>query len=260
MYRMINIPLINKHFADLNPIDAGFERCVPNKSFGPYVRDYYLLHYIYKGSGIFKCPCGRFEVKKEQAFLIKPGEVTKYTADSDDPWEYCWIGFRGSLAEKFASLPPVIKLAPTYFYGIKELTQSAMTAKEEYLCARLFDIYCAIFGSRAENIPYEKQIKNYINANYMQKINMSDISSLTGLERSYLSRIFKKAEGMSPQEYLISLRLKKAKEFIENGYNISETALLCGYSDVFSLSKAFKKHLSLTPSEYKKSLSQHKTP
>ena len=71
-----------------------------------------------------------------------------------------------------------------------------------------------------------------------------------------MTRVFKKSEGVSPQEYLIRLRLKRGREFIEKGFNVSETATMCGFSDVFSFSKAFKKQLGVSPSGYLASLSE----
>ena len=252
----INIPLVNKHFKDLNPLDAGWEICSPEKSFGPNVRDYYLIHYIYKGSGIFECPSGVFKVGRGQAFVIKPGEVTTYTADKENPWEYGWIGFKGEYAEKFGELAPVITLGLSHFSGLRELSKVVSSTKEEYLCARLFDIYNEIFDFGTEEISYVKQVKNYIRTNYMKKISIEEIAGLVGLDRSYMTRIFKKAEGISPQEYLIQLRIKRGKEFVEKGFNISETAAMCGYSDVFSFSKAFKKQLGISPSGYLNLLSE----
>ena len=50
----INIPLENElGHKDLYPLYYGYENCLPGKSFGPAVREKYLIHYIVSGSGVF---------------------------------------------------------------------------------------------------------------------------------------------------------------------------------------------------------------
>ena len=50
---MVNLLLTNRGLHDLNPIDAGNERCKPTQSFGPFVRTYTLIHYVRSGKGVF---------------------------------------------------------------------------------------------------------------------------------------------------------------------------------------------------------------
>ena len=46
--------LDNLHMADINPRICGVEACAPGHSFGPAVREYFLLHYVVRGKGIFR--------------------------------------------------------------------------------------------------------------------------------------------------------------------------------------------------------------
>ena len=94
-------------FHELNPLFAGYDRCSPGHSFGPTVREYYLIHYIFEGRGTYWTEGKEYVLSAGECFLIKPGQVTRYQADMEDPWYYVWIGFEGSLAEEFEQLPPV---------------------------------------------------------------------------------------------------------------------------------------------------------
>ncbi len=71
-------------------------------------------------------------------------------------------------------------------------------------------------------------------------------------DRSYLSRLFKKRYGVSVQDFLVDVRLSKAAEFLRKGNNVSISAKLVGYEDVFNFSKMFKKKYGMSPKEYKK--------
>ena len=85
----------------------------------------------------------------------------------------------------------------------------------------------------------------------MEKIKIEEIAASIGLNRKYLSRIFKQKTGLSMQEFLIKKRLTEAKKLIERGYNVGEAGMLCGYGDAFAFSKAFKSFFGESPKAYK---------
>ncbi len=51
---------------------------------------------------------------------------------------------------------------------------------------------------------------------------------------------------------MIEKRLSEAKKLIERGYNVGEAGMLCGYSDTFAFSKAFKSFFGVSPKAFKK--------
>ena len=102
---------VNKNLCDLNPMLYGRENCSPGHSFGPSVRTYTIIHYVESGKGTLYKYGNAYPVKAGEAFVILPHEVTTYTADSDEPWVYRWIGFDGALSTKVGELPPVIKIS-----------------------------------------------------------------------------------------------------------------------------------------------------
>ena len=87
--------LDNLHMADINPRICGVEACAPGHSFGPAGREYFLLHYVVRGKGIFRRGKREYTLQAGEIFVIRPGEVTYYEADMRDPWEYMWVAFDG---------------------------------------------------------------------------------------------------------------------------------------------------------------------
>ena len=71
---------------DLSLSFYGYEECTPNYSFGPAIRDTYVLHYITKGKGQFHYNGKIVDLKTGDFFLLKPDELTFYQANSQDPW------------------------------------------------------------------------------------------------------------------------------------------------------------------------------
>ena len=86
-----------------------------------------------------------------QAFLILPGELTTYTADSADPWHYCWIGFDGMLSAAFSRLEPVMTLPGELFAPIIN-TVPGEGAPEYRLAAMLFGLYDRLLGNTGNRI------------------------------------------------------------------------------------------------------------
>jgi YesN/AraC family two-component response regulator len=70
----------------------------------------------------------------------------------------------------------------------------------------------------------------------------------------YISKIFKEETGESPINYLIKIRLEKAKEILlnENSGSIKSIANHVGYDDVYHFSKLFKKYYGISPLYFKK--------
>lgn len=96
-------------------------------------------------------------------------------------------------------------------------------------------------------------IVEFINYNYMSELSLDIISQSMYLSPMYISKIFKDETGDSPINYLIKLRLHKAKEaLIEGQSSIKDIAHSVGYSDVYHFSKLFKKYYGCPPSVFKK--------
>ncbi|HKL99609.1 MAG TPA: AraC family transcriptional regulator [Mobilitalea sp.] len=100
------------------------------------------------------------------------------------------------------------------------------------------------------------RIINYLNENYDQKISLDQIAHNMYLSPVYISKIFKEETGESPINYLIKIRLEKARAILFNGTggSIKNIANLVGYDDVYHFSKLFKKYYGISPLYYKKSL------
>ena len=66
-------------------------------------------------------------------------------------------------------------------------------------------------------------------------------------------RRFKAAIGVSPKEYLLKLRMDKAKHLLlEKSANIREIAYVCGFENEYYFSSCFKKSVGLSPSEFRR--------
>ena len=99
---------------------------------------------------------------------------------------------------------------------------------------------------------YAKHAMEYITNHYNERLKINELADYIGVNRSYLASNFKKTFGCSPQEFLVNLRMEKAKVLLKKqDLSISEVANVVGYTDQLAFSKAFKKHFGSSPSTYK---------
>lgn len=182
-------------------------------------------------------------------FIIPPDTLFYFQADSENPWEYTWLCFDGEYAKRLNTLKsPVLPIDGTYFSNLLEC-KNYTGMEAEYLSSRLWLIFSQIF--KQQKYDYVAVARDYITTNYMRKINIEYIADNIGINRKYLARIFKEATGQSMRDFLVDLRMQKARGLIINQkYNISTTASMVGYDDPFTFSRQFKKHFGHPPSYY----------
>jgi two-component system response regulator YesN len=109
-----------------------------------------------------------------------------------------------------------------------------------------------LFKQETEKKPI-RQVKTYIEENYNQDVNLNSLSRLVYLNPIYLSSMFKQETGVSITDYIIEVRLKKAKELLaDTPMFIGEIASAVGYKDTRYFSKLFLKHVGIKPTEYRK--------
>lgn len=94
---------------------------------------------------------------------------------------------------------------------------------------------------------------HYIQEHYTEELSVEDIAEKVSLSKYHFSRIFREQTGCSPHQYLISFRIRKARELImETGLSIESIGLQCGFSSASHFIRAFKKEMDFTPASYRK--------
>lgn len=131
------------------------------------------------------------------------------------------------------------------------------TLKELHLllCAKLHRYFEQLKTDSGEN-PVVFQIKEYIRLNYSSpSLSVPDVSEYVHLSPSYVCTIFKNETGQTLNKYLTDYRIKISKQFLEDPrYKITDISSKVGYSDGNYYSKAFKKLVGLSPSEYREKM------
>ncbi len=267
----------NEQFLDLRPYQYGWEECAPLHSFGPFVRNHYLFHYIISGRGTLYSHTSHDDIHEyslgpNQAFLICPGQINLYTADEADPWKYVWIEFDGMRAEDSLLQAGLDQDRPIYNPRTVEegerLRDQMLYFSEHagrsplHLVGRLslfldelieFSDSRQDVSQRSQRDFYINEAVVYIQQNCHRELTVDEVAGFCKLNRNYFSRKFKEVVGCTPQEFLIRQRLTNAAELMQlTNLPIKTIAAQCGYPNQFHFSQAFKKYYGLPPREWRK--------
>jgi AraC-like DNA-binding protein len=100
-----------------------------------------------------------------------------------------------------------------------------------------------------------KQVINYIQQNYNQKITIRDLAGLVHMSEGYFHRFFRQLTRQTPVDYINYYRVQKAAGFLKSGdQKIAEIALDLGFDNFSYFSALFKKYMNQTPWEYRTNL------
>lgn len=239
----------------VEPVNCGFEICKAGHTFGPYIRKNYLLHFILEGEGTFYKGGQTFRLHVGDLFVICPEEVTTYSASTDVPWQYAWMEFRAEQTLPFLDVPVILQ-APVrqIFEQIRELPQRK--DPDGLLFALTYELLWRLSQSDPVSRPrqnsYAAYAKTYLDTTYMRQISIQQIADELHIDRRYLTILFREAYGMPPQTYLMQLRLNQARDFLNQGYAVTEAAAMAGFSDLSNFSRQYKAAFGLNPSRQRK--------
>lgn len=100
------------------------------------------------------------------------------------------------------------------------------------------------------------RILSYIQANYLNNINLVSISNELNISPFYLSRVFSNSTGLRLDKYINELRINYANHLLAfTNKQITEIAFECGFETLRTFNRAYKSITSLTPREYRKEYS-----
>ena len=98
--------------------------------------------------------------------------------------------------------------------------------------------------------PAIRRAREYLESRFSEAISLSDLAAVVGLSPFYLARSFDRQIGVPPHSYLEGVRIRKARELLDQGAELADTAIAVGYSDQSHLTRRFKRFLGITPGQY----------
>lgn len=235
------------------------------------IREYVFI-YCMDGKGWYSLGGRKFEVNKDQYFILPPGEAHEYGASDAQPWTIYWIHFRGVLAQFYAGdchapndVKPGMKsrinnrinLFEEIFHTLNssyaiESLRYAMATFQHYLASLRYlqqyrDAACNSNSGDVVNMTI-----HFFEENLERHLTLKDISESVNLSASRLSALFRQKIGYSPLSYFILLKVKKACELLDTtDMKINQVGSKLGFEDPYYFSRQFSKVMGMSPKSYR---------
>ncbi len=290
---MINITthFLNKDFFEENEKLRAFF-CVAHREKDIHSHEFWELAYVYEGRGKNHTD-NTENIKEGDFLLIKPGakhSITSLPQKDGSQTRVCNCIFTqeyfktiekeySSVAELqgyvlydmiISDAPFCIRLSDDNAQNIRHLMwliaheYNHFTVGSEFIMKHaIIDLLISItrlyeykikkaVPSVSKNAEIDELMK-YMRSNFAYKLSLEFLAAHVHLSREYLSRYFKQYTGKTISEFLLEIRMSRAKEMLRtSSYSVSDIGTYCGYPSVTNFQKAFKKYVGIPPSVYRK--------
>ena len=251
--------------------EFGYQEAEPNYAFKER-RENIIIHYILNG----KCTVQmdgqeKLTLHKGQAVIIRKKVSYQCVADESLPCTRFWMALDGENVDealnRIESGTAVISGVDVIEMenGAKKLYKALRSGMDmafltlSQACGALDGLAKGVArnGETGRSRDTDKQrilqaVKRYIDSRLDSKISVQELAYKFGYERSYLYRIFMEENGISPQKYIVSWRIQKAKRLLmETDLPISQIASQVGYESYASFTKIFIKETGETPGGFR---------
>jgi len=242
------------------------------------VLDEFQFVYISSGTGRFESKfTSPVRVEPGNAFLLFPGVWHRYTPDSETGWREHWIGFNGEVAlrwrqSRFISPKnPLLKISAedTVLAVFSRVMQSIRTNRPalQQIMAGATSYLLGLFYSAQQAQPAAQAHQSnaielaiaHIHTEFARDLNMMHLAEEIGVSYSWFRSTFVAHTGLSPHQYLLELRLVRARNLLaETNLSVKEIAMQTGFEDEHYFSRLFRRKMNLTPGQFRGRSRRHK--
>ncbi len=246
---------------------TGVERQIPgvfrvSRDCSPYCE----IFCIQSGKGTLTYAGREWEMKENQIVILPSGEGHSYSSNPQFPLAKTWVEFYGGDSERI-SKHIVSKFGPlidsqTYNTVCDRLSalQQRLMIDERYIpSVEIYEILItllqssnndALVGGAKEAL---KKVEAYIDAHLIDTIRNEQLASICNVSVQYLTKMFKKRYGQTPQAYIMNRRLFKSKYLlIKTSLPIEQIAETLGFWNDGHFISRFKEKEGITPAKYRK--------
>lgn len=235
---------------------------------------FYNMMLIYDGEAEFICNDKKFYGSKGDLVFYRPGDLRMAHTFSHNPIKcfavdflYCcpvFLNNEWNFQHPELPFEYIQKIDDNYLFSrlidlfslltrLSISDKNMITIKERSVFSEILTLLVQYKETKEYSYSIIKKVDkviSYMAENYSQNITLKMLSDYINVSPSYLVNIFKKVTGRSTIDYLINIRINKAKSLLRAGFTVSETSKLVGFNDIFYFSKAFKKYEGISPSQY----------
>ena len=259
--------VIEKRFSLEMPLELGVFYCgkrmnTPDHKCGPKTWDHYIFVLVNSGNAVLYGETNQ-KLNAHDLLIMFPGERIHYEAVGS--WSIQWVGVCGNRLDLFlkelgfSPKKPIMRVERYYdvqdcLNRIYDAVDDSSSAGKLYSTSLLYE-FMALLICQNQPDPCEDYVlkaAQFMKHHYSHPISVCSIAEKLHINAAYFSRVFTKEMGISPKQYLMTLRLDCAKELLKNStISIGEVAYSSGFSDRLYFSKLFCKKTGMSPRQYR---------
>jgi AraC family transcriptional regulator len=256
---------------DRAPISVSDYRCVaaPGEAPFPECHDAFSISYVRKGSFGYRTPAGDFELVAGSVLIGRPGDEYLCTHDhvhGDECLSFrlspAWIDEIGGTGDRFATrgVPPLPELMV-----LGELAQAAAEGRTDVgldeaglaFASRFVELAAGRATTAVEAAPRDRrravETALWIDAHSHRPIDLEGAASEAGLSPFHFLRVFSKVLGVTPHQYLVRSRLRRAARLLaDDERSITDVAMEVGFADLSNFVRTFRRAAGISPGRFAK--------
>ena len=187
----------------------------------------------------------------DTAILLPKGATYSLHGDSDGFFPVINFECTGLSCDEIMVIP--LRNASPCINLFKLLQGAFASGKSHfYRFSLLYQLFDEITSQSAVKHPLLSSALNYIEQNLsVPSISNKSLADFLGISEVYLRKLFRDHMGMTPKQYIIKLRLQKAKQLLtDTKQTITEISEACGFTSVYHFSREFKQKTDISPTQY----------
>lgn len=244
----------------------------------PHVHHFAELFYVINGKGKFCYKNETYPISSNDLIIVPPNTEHTERSYNATPLEYIVLGIEGiTFLDLETSGSRIIYnyTEKTELLNLLNLILKEVQNKQpgyHLVCQNLLDVLLIQIIRRQKLVPAPisstkinkecGQIKQYLDSNYADNINLDNLAAMAHMNKYYLVHAFTKYAGLSPISYLNAKRLETSRNLLTStNFSISQIAASVGFSSQSYFSQTFRREMNMTPNEYrKKNTAEQKEP
>ncbi len=235
-----------------------------------FIPAYNKFYYICEGEGWIQIEGKLYQPKSGQLFFAPAGVNQSFSVTNGPPFTMYWCHFTSNIrfSQLFRSIgiPPIITVGNSsrllgYFEELIINRGHVGLTSSIKIQAALLEMMAFYIdeGWKETKINIKLSSVNklvhtikYIDENLDKELTIQELSQMAHFHPNYFIRYFKTHFGVSPMRYIYDRRMEKAKELlVYSSFSVTEVAYMTGFQDGSYFSTSFKKHVGMSPSDYR---------
>ena len=239
------------------------------QKFPNHFHEYYVFGFVEAGERCLVCNSKEYCITPGDVVLFNPGDTHACTQADGKVLDYRSINIKAVQMERAALetagrafLPrfpqPVLyrsELAPL----LQDLHRTLCEGEPGFIKDELYLFFIGqLLQEQLQEQPFLKEdapkrfdeVCAYLEQRYMNPITLEELSQLINMSKYHFLRSFTRYKGITPYNYLETVRVNNAKKLLEQGVPPAEAAQLTGFHDQSHFTNFFKKLIGLTPRQY----------